>query len=167
MALYKNKFENVYEKNLKSEIGEIETVDVTENTTLIYSEGLHIDVTGKTINRTAKEFDFDTPNHKLEYDTSYTEAYLQLGTAAVNWQANIVNVAAAATFKTETSSSYNLMGALFFNPSPIKIKRSGAKIDKKYLRSREFHLLNITMAKQSKLSVKKKSILSRLHVIGL
>lgn len=167
MTDYYGRYEDVYEKNRTIEIGEIETIDVTENTTLTYSEGLHIDVSGKTINRTAKEFNFNTPNHKLEYDTLNSYAYLQLGTAAVNWQANIENVAASATFKTETSSSYNLIGLLFVNPSPIKIKRSAAKADRVHPNQRFYHILKISMRKQSTESINKKSILSRLHVIGL
>jgi hypothetical protein len=139
MAVYEKKFENVYEKNLTSEIDGIETVDVKGKTTFNYTNGLTIDATGQTFYRKAKKVHTKTPKHTLDYQTSETYAYMQLGIAAVNVQINVTNLAVAG-WKTETSTSYNLAGGLFVNPSPIKMVRTGAK-KREHPRVLEFHLV--------------------------
>ena len=166
MALYKKKFENVYEKNLTSDIGQIETVDVTENTTLTYTKGLHIDANGKTFSREAQEFEFNTPDHKVEHTASYSESILQYGISGFYWQANAINTSRAFSFKTEESTSYNLAGLIFANPSPIKVKRTEA-FDRKHPNQRFYKLLCIKMSTLSKVTTSSCTILYKLHMKGL
>lgn len=166
MAVYEKKFENVYEKNLTSDIDGIETVDVKGQTTFTYTNGLTIDATGQTFYRKADEINIKAPKHKLEYQTAETHAYLQLGYATVNFQVNITNVAVAG-WKTETSTSYNLAGGLFINPSPIKIKRNRAHI-RTHPRVREWHLVLLEKSITTKKQVTKMCTgLYRLHMWGL
>src|SRR5690606_12539715 len=123
MAVYQKKFENVYEKNLTSNIDGVETVDVTQATTFNYKAGLTIDAQGQTFYRNASKVEITTPKHTREYQKSETYAGMQAGYATINFQANMTNLAVAG-LKTETSTSYNLAGGIFVNPSPIKLKRA-------------------------------------------
>lgn len=166
MAVYKNKFENVYEKDLTSDIDGIETVDVKGKTTFNYTNGLTIDATGQTFYRKAEVVNTKTPNHTLNYQTSETHANMQMGYATFNVQLNVTNVA-VAVWKTETSTSYNLAGGIFVNPSPIKLKRTGASI-RTHPRVREWHLVLLEKAKRTNKNVTKiHTGLYRLHMWGL
>ena len=126
MAVYCKKFENIYEKNLITEIIGKETVEVTGTTNLKYKNGLTIDASGKTIYRKAADYKFDSDNRTLSYNSITDIADFQGGFATLNLQIAGLNVAKSRTWKTETSTSYNLRGLLFANPSPIKLERQGA-----------------------------------------
>ncbi|MHC8944490.1 hypothetical protein EV681_2900 [Advenella incenata] len=166
MTVYLKKFENVYEKDLTSDIDGIETVYVKDKTTFNYTNGLTIDATGKTFYRKANTVDIQTPKHTLDYQTSETHGYAQAGFAAVNIQVNIVNTAIAG-WKTETSTSYNLAGGLFINPSPIKISRKGSQ-RREHRRVHEFHMLwRTNKVKESVIIDKTCTLLYQLHMWGI
>ncbi|ETF04675.1 hypothetical protein W822_02155 [Advenella kashmirensis W13003] len=165
MTVYGKKFENVYEKNLISDIDGVETVEVTGKTTYNYTNGLTIDATGQTFYRKANQVSTKTPKHSLDYQTSETYGIAQLGYATINYQANVTNLA-VAIWKTETSTSYNLAGGLFVNPSPIKMFRSGAR-KRDHPRIYEFHLV----LREKKVEERKKinalcTKLYKLHMWG-
>lgn len=163
MAVYEKKFENVYEQNLTTDIDGIETVDVKGKTTYTYTNGLVIDATGQTFYRKANEINTTTPKHTLDYQTSETWGIAQIGYATVNFQISVTNLA-VALWKTETSSSYNLAGGLFLNPSPIKMSRTSAR-RREHPRIYEYHL--VRREKKTKERKKIKAVCTQLYKLHM
>lgn len=127
MAFYKSTFTNAYEQNLTTELEAAENITVDQHTVMNYKNGLTVDAGGQIYYRNGDTITFECDQKKLDYTFSTNVTGIQLGASFVNLQMNGLNVAAAATHKTEMAAIYMLMGVLFLNPSPYKFTHANAE----------------------------------------
>jgi len=122
MAHYKSAFTNKYLENATSKIDGSETLSVSQRATLTYENGLKIDAGGQLFFRDGEAVHFNCSDKKiLDYTFSTNATAMQMGAAMLNFQAHKVNVAMAATNKSEISGIYFLSLGLFSNPSFYKV----------------------------------------------
>lgn len=122
MAHYKSTFTNKYLENATSTIDGPETISVAKRATLTYENGLKIDAGGQPFFRDGEAVHFNCSSKKiLDYTFSTNATAMQMGAAMFNFQAHKINLAVAATNKTEISGVYFLSLGVFTNPSPYKV----------------------------------------------
>lgn len=80
-----------------------------------------IDASGQAYSRNSQTFNFDCGDVTTTYDRSFAMAALNVGMSALNGQYNWATYTHSYTYKTEIAMFYVLAGAIFLNPSPLKV----------------------------------------------
>lgn len=124
MAFYKSSFTNKYLQDVQATFVQKENLTSKAFTTLHYKNGLLIDASGQVYSRNSQTFNFDCGDVTTTYDRSMSMAALNVGMSALNAQYNWVTYTHSFTYKTEMAGIYGLAGAIFLNPSPLKVLHS-------------------------------------------
>lgn len=124
MAYYKQTFTNAYLQDVGVHFLQKENLTSTGFATLNYKKGLLIDASGQDFYRNSQTFNNDCGDVTTTYDSAHSVTGLKLGFAGLNLQWGRVNYAHSFSYKTEMSGVYTLIGALFLNPSPLKVVRN-------------------------------------------
>jgi len=121
MAFYKSSFTNKYLQDVQATFVQKENLTSKAFTTLNYKNGLLIDASGQVYSRNSQTFNFDCGDVTTTYDRSIAMAALNVGMSALNAQYNVATYTHSFSYKTEMAGLYGLAGAIFLNPSPLKV----------------------------------------------
>ncbi len=121
MAFYKSSFTNKYLQDVQATFVKKENLTSKAFSTLKYNNGLLIDASGQVFSRNSQTFNYDCGDVTTTYDRSFSLAALNVGMSALNLQYNWITYTHSFTYKTEIAGIYALVGAIFLNPSPLKV----------------------------------------------
>ena len=121
MAFYNSSFTNKYRQDVQATFVQKENLTSKAFTTLKYNNGLLIDASGHVFSRNSQTFNYDCGDVTTTYDRSMSMAGLNVGMSALNAQYNWITYTHSFSYKTEMAGIYALAGAIFLNPSPLKV----------------------------------------------